>query len=84
MICGLNNNVRYQGEVYHVQTEDGGTNDPVISTVIFKEGRVIASKKTNYADIIKFERLEMVVKDLMNEQHLHVLKILQAKLFRKV
>jgi hypothetical protein len=77
MISGYNNNVLIKGEVFHIQTEDGGTNNPVISTVVFKAGQVVLSKKTNYADIIKFEKLETALKEIMKEQHIATLKALR-------
>lgn len=49
----------------------------MITTTLFKNGVVVASKKTSYEDIIKFERLEEVVREVMKEQHLSVIKELQ-------
>lgn len=77
MLSGYNNNVMIKGEVFHIQTEDGGTNNPVISTVVFKAGQVVLSKKTNYADIIKFEKLSSALKEIMKEQHIATLKTLR-------
>lgn len=77
MQVGFNNDVIYRGEVFHVQTEDGGRKNPVITTTLFKGGMVVASKRTSYEDIIKFERLEEVVREVMREQHLAVIEELQ-------
>lgn len=80
MISGYNNNVMIKGEVFHIQTEDGGTDNPVISTLVFKAGQVILSKKTNYADIIKFEKLSSALKEIMKEQHIATLKALRDEI----
>jgi hypothetical protein len=80
MISGYNNNILIKGEVFHIQTEDGGTKNPVISTVVFKAGQVVLSKKTNYADIIKFEKLGAALKEIMKEQHIATLKVLRDEL----
>jgi len=77
MQVGFNNNIVYKGESYHIQTEDGGRANPVISTMLFKEGVVVASKKTSYADILKFEQLESLVREIMREQHAGLLKDLK-------
>ncbi|HXI10958.1 MAG TPA: hypothetical protein VNK06_09155 [Thermodesulfobacteriota bacterium] len=69
MNLGFNQNINYGGEVYHVQTEDGGTRNPVITTLLFKGGVIIASKRTEYSDIIKSDKLDTVVKDIMRQQH---------------
>ncbi len=36
MVVGFNHNFRYKGEVYHVQTEDGGLKSPNIVTLLYK------------------------------------------------
>ena len=69
MNLGFNQNISYGGEVYHVQTEDGGTRNPVITTLLFKGGVIIASKRTDYSDIIKSDELDTVVKEIMRQQH---------------
>jgi hypothetical protein len=69
MNLGFNQNINYGGEVYHVQTEDGGTRNPVITTLLFKGGVIIASKRTDYSDIIKSDQLDTVVKEIMRQQH---------------
>ena len=78
MLTGFNTDFRYKGTVYHVQTEDNGVQNPVIVTLLYQGGAILASRKTSYADIIKFERLDEVVKGLMEEQHKQVIKDLVA------
>lgn len=77
MVVGFNHNFRYKGEIYHVQTEDGGLKSPNIVTLLYKGGNILASKKTSYADICKVERLEQVVEELMKEQHKEMLRRLK-------
>ncbi len=76
MQLGLNENVIHNGMVYHIQTEDGGIKKPVITTLLFKGGAIISSKRTTYADIIKSDKLEIVVKEIMSDQHNSMLKSL--------
>src|SRR6266498_2115144 len=78
MVVGFNHNIRYKGEVFHVQTEDSGVNNPCITTLLYRNGTIIASQKTSYADIIKVEMLGKVVEDLMKEQHKDILRRLKA------
>ena len=77
MVVGFNHNVMYRGEVFHVQTEDSGVANPHIVTLIYREGTIIASRKTSYADIIKVDNLERVVEELMKEQHKGMLRRLK-------
>ncbi|MBE0596483.1 MAG: hypothetical protein IH614_04370, partial [Desulfuromonadales bacterium] len=77
MVVGYNHNFRYKGVLYHVQTEDGGRNSPAIITHLFTGGTILSSKKTSYADILKIDRLESVVEELMKEQHREMLRRLR-------
>lgn len=74
MIPGFNHNVKYRGRVFHCQTEDSGVANPHIITHLFVGGNILATKKTSYADIVKSDKLEEVVQDLMQEQHKEILK----------
>lgn len=81
MNFGFNHNIDYNGEVYHVQTEDGGAKNPVITTLVFKAGVVVASVKTGYSDIVNAEKCEEAVRELMREQHLAAVAGLRAGRF---
>lgn len=81
MNFGFNHNIDYNGEVYHVQTEDGGAKNPVVTTQVFKAGVVVASVKTGYSDIIESGKFEEAVRDLMRKQHLGAVADLKAGRF---
>ena len=83
MNFGLNQNISHNGEVYHIQTEDGGRMNPVVTTVLFKGGSIVASKKTAYEDILKSEKLDVVINEIIREQHTLVLKQLKSGLFER-
>jgi hypothetical protein len=84
MISGMNTETEYQGKVYHIQTEDGGRQNPVITTQLFFKGAILYTQKTPYADIMKAEYLENIVKDLMKQQHTQTIKDLHSgKLLEK-
>ena len=84
MVVGFNHNFRYQGEVYHIQTEDSGMSSPNIVTLLYQGGTILASKKTSYADIAKVDNLEQVVEELMKEQHKNMLRGLKSGEFDEV
>ena len=81
MLVGYNHNIRYKGEIFHVQTEDSGINTPHIITLLYRGGNIIASKKTSYADIVKMGNLNQVVEELMKEQHKDMLRRLKSAEF---
>ena len=74
MSMGMNTNIEYQGKVYHVQTEDGGLDRPVITTLLFKDGAVFASKRTDYKELIASPSYQETVTEMMKEQHKTIIK----------
>lgn len=78
MLLGYNHNITYKGSVFHIQTEDSGVKNPHVITLLYREGVILCSKKTSYADILKIEHLEAVVEDLMKEQHKEMLRRLKS------
>jgi hypothetical protein len=67
---GFNNNVRYRGVVFHIQTEDSGMHRPHVTTHLFADGgRVIKSQRTDYSELIKLTDFTIQLRLLMKEQH---------------
>jgi len=81
MLPGYNHNINYKGQVFHVQTEDSGRDHPHIITLLFVKGNIIQRKKKDYGDIVNFERLEDVVRELMQEQHKDMLRDLKSGVY---
>lgn len=78
MVLGFNHNVTYKGEVFHVQTEDSGTKNPHIITLLYRGGVILCSKKTSYADILMMDNLDSVVEELMKAQHKELMRRLKS------
>ncbi len=69
-LVGYNTNVRHGGKVYHIQTEDSGIRHPHVVTHLFVDGgRIVASRKTSYAEHLDRDDLPEIVKRLMRQQH---------------
>lgn len=69
-LLGYNTNVRHKGKLYHIQTEDSGIDHPHVITHLFADGgRIVASKKTSYAERVGSDGLPDQVKKLMQAQH---------------
>lgn len=80
MLTGYNTDFKFQGKVYHCQTEDGGVNSPFITSLLYFQGAILASRKTSYADILKAEILDEVVREIMMEQHKQMIRdLMQGK-----
>ena len=69
MVTGFNTDVKYQGVVYHVQTEDKGPVNPMIETLIYKGGEILGSRRLPYADLLKGENDEKQIAQMMEDQH---------------
>ncbi len=81
MLTGYNTDFKFQGKIYHCQTEDGGVNSPSITSLMYYQGAILASRKTSYADIVKADCLDEVVRELMMEQHKQMIRdLMQGKL----
>ncbi|MBE0426257.1 MAG: hypothetical protein IBX72_06385 [Nitrospirae bacterium] len=78
MLAGYNTNISYKDKIFHIQTEDTGKNSPVIITLLFFKGAIIASKKTSYAHIIEDADCEEKIRNMMKEQHKDMIKGLLA------
>lgn len=74
MLVGYNTNISYKGNVYHVQTEDNGQSNPVIVTLLYAKGAILASKKTNYAHALSEPDYRERVRTIMKEQHKIMIK----------
>lgn len=78
MLVGYNTNISYKDKIYHVQTEDSGKNNPVIVSLLYSKGAILASKKTSYAHVIGHPDLNDKVRNLMKIQHKSMIKELLA------
>jgi hypothetical protein len=80
---GYNTDFIYKGKSFHVQTEDSGVKNPIIVTLLYRDGKILSSKKMSYADILKADCLDSAVADLMKEQHKQMIKDLKNGKFEK-
>ena len=69
MITGYNTDVEHNGVVYHVQTEDKGLRAPVILSLVYTGGAILASKRSPYDDLIASGFEEQVLVERLERQH---------------
>lgn len=68
MITGFNTDIEFQGTIYHVQTEDKGLATPLILSLVYHRGTILASKRSPYDDLLKnFD--EKVLAERLQKQH---------------
>ena len=69
MITGYNTDVRHHDVVFHVQTEDKGTDNPFIESLVYVGGQVLAAKRASYANLLANGTQDKAVVELMERQH---------------
>ncbi len=69
MITGFNTDIEHDGVVYHVQTEDKGLESPLILSLVYVGGAILASKRSPYEDLIAEGFDEAVLTERVHRQH---------------
>ncbi|HXF40259.1 MAG TPA: hypothetical protein VN687_11150 [Blastocatellia bacterium] len=78
MITGFNTDVRHQGQLYHVQTEDRGKQNPILESLVYIGGTIIAKKLTSYSDQLDEGAGEDAINALLKRQHQVVIAAIKA------
>lgn len=69
MITGFNTDIDYEGVTYHVQTEDKGLATPLILSLVYDRGTILASKRSPYDDLVADGFDEKVLTERLQKQH---------------
>ena len=69
MITGFNTDIERDGVIYHVQTEDKGLDSPLILSLVYSGGEILAAKRTPYEDLIASGFDDQVLAERLNRQH---------------
>ena len=69
MITGFNTDIEYGGITYHVQTEDKGLKTPIILSLVYTGGTILASKRTSYDDLVAAGFSEQALAERLHRQH---------------
>jgi hypothetical protein len=69
VITGYNTDVEHDGVVYHVQTEDKGIGAPVILSLVYVGGAILASKRSPYGDLVTSGFDERILVERLQRQH---------------
>jgi hypothetical protein len=78
MITGFNTDVSCSGTTYHVQTEDKGSSNPVIISLIYLRGAILAAKRTSYAKYLEQGLTEEQLQVMLEKQHRTILAAIKA------
>ena len=78
VLTGYNTDVPHEGVVYHVQTEDKGLETPIILSLVYVGGAILASKRAPYDDLIAAGFDEAVLAERIQRQHKLICAALHA------
>jgi len=79
MLTGYNTDVIYEGVTYHVQTEDKGLAHPIILSLVYQGGTILAAKRTNYEELINEGTVdEPQLAARLERQHRIIIAAIQA------
>lgn len=81
MLSGFNHNLKYKGKTYHIQTEDGGRENPMIITHIFLGGVILSTVRMPYDDLLSRPDWEESLRERMKVQHLDEIRNLFSGVF---
>jgi len=71
---GFNSEVKYKSALFHVQTQDSGQGARCIESFIYKSGKLISSRKTDYTSFLALPRLQEKIQQILEDQHSAILK----------
>jgi hypothetical protein len=69
VITGFNTDIEHEGVVYHVQTEDKGLDTPLILSLVYVGGAILASKRSPYEDLIAKGFSDEALSERLKRQH---------------
>lgn len=81
MIVGFNTDIKYRDEIFHIQTEDKGQNNPIVETLVYHSGEILLSRRIGYGHLMKKTDLRKRIKNIMKTQHDEVITELKGGKF---
>ena len=78
MITGYNTDIEFEGVTYHVQTEDKGLSKPIILSLVYDRGTILASKRLPYDDLLVGKFDEGLLSARLHRQHKLICAAIQA------
>lgn len=78
MLTGFNTDIEYGGTTYHVQTEDRGGKNPLIESLVYVGGEILASRRTEYRNLLDAGADESAIRILMERQHRAIVEAIRS------
>jgi hypothetical protein len=69
VLTGYNTDIDFDGVTYHVQTEDRGGGKPLIESLVYVGGEILAARRTEYRNLLDVGAEKGAIQTLMEHQH---------------
>ena len=73
-MAGFNTEIKRLAAVFHLQTQDVGPSARYVESLIYKSGKLLSSRKTDYTSSLANPQLQARVQQIMEEQHNGILR----------
>lgn len=84
MITGFNTDVKCGDKLFHVQTEDKGTGNPLIESLIYIKGAILDAYRTSYKDFLRSEAFsESTLQRILEFQHRQIVSCIKKGKLQK-
>jgi len=74
VLTGFNTDVRFEGQTYHVQSEDRGRAHPVLESLVYCGGQILHQERSSYESRLEAANLEAAVAALLDRQHRDIVR----------
>jgi len=78
MVTGFNSDVEHRGRRYHIQTEDLGTGNQCLLTLVYDAGAILTRIKVPYAEILGPQASREQIHTFMDAHHHRVIGEIRA------
>jgi hypothetical protein len=78
VLTGFNTEIDFDGVTYHVQTEDRGTANPLIESLVYVKGEILATRRTAYSNLLEAGAEQPSIQILMERQHRNIVDAIRA------
>jgi hypothetical protein len=78
VLTGFNTDIEFDGVTYHVQTEDRGAANPLIESLVYVKGEILATRRTAYSNLLEAGAEQPAIQILMERQHRNIVDAIRV------
>jgi hypothetical protein len=78
LLTGYNTDIDFDGVTYHVQTEDRGGGNPLIESLVYVGGEILAARRTEYRNLLDVGAEMNAIQTLMEHQHRAIVEAIRG------